>query len=391
MTQIDASIARVRHDWKTLWGSRPEQNFTSDEIARLNAMTRDLEDLTEQKRQKAQLDDMDRDIRGAGSRAIVPDDNDAFGTGAAWKDRGETTAPTGLAAQVLKAGFDLRSRPSVTVPLKAITLTDTAGTGFGASLRLGDVQPFGRDQRFLYPYLRTVGLSPENISIDDYRQSGDRTVTGTVTRDPMATGDKATLALELEHVLEKVKQVAVVIEDVPSQLFASLPSLDGFLNQEASYQLATAIDTHVLAQIVAATPPHGLVGGATPMFDEILTGAAAMRLLGEDPDLVVLNPTQWVTLRTTRTADGIYILGNPGDGSADTIWNLRVVDHTTTAGNEAPYLLDSSRIGVLYMGAMTMLADPFSKLKQNLVDIRFELNMLFHVRDANAAYRVAAT
>jgi hypothetical protein len=48
-------------------------------------------------------------------------------------------------------------------------------------------------------------------------------------------------------------------------------------------------------------------------------------------------------------------------------------------------LIDSERIGVRCMGGMSILADPYTKMKKTLVDIRCELNMVFHVRDGDAA------
>lgn len=44
--------------------------------------------------------------------------------------------------------------------------------------------------------------------------------------------------------------------------------------------------------------------------------------------------------------------------------------------------------GVLYLGNMRVLADPYTKLHTNQVDIRFEISALFAVMDANGAYLI---
>jgi hypothetical protein len=41
------------------------------------------------------------------------------------------------------------------------------------------------------------------------------------------------------------------------------------------------------------------------------------------------------------------------------------------------------------VGGLSVLVDPFSKMSTNLVDIRFELNALMHIRQIDAALSVA--
>lgn len=53
-----------------------------------------------------------------------------------------------------------------------------------------------------------------------------------------------------------------------------------------------------------------------------------------------------------------------------------------------PLLVDTARIGQLYLGTMRVEADPFTGFKKNLTDLRVETNALMHIRDATAAYRI---
>ena len=69
---------------------------------------------------------------------------------------------------------------------------------------------------------------------------------------------------------------------------------------------------------------------------------------------------------------------------------------TSAAGTEPPYLIDPAMLGQLYVGNLRFDADPYNgvggaNLRQNLVDLRIEANVLFHVRNAKGARRVAAT
>jgi hypothetical protein len=75
---------------------------------------------------------------------------------------------------------------------------------------------------------------------------------------------------------------------------------------------------------------------------------------------------------------------------------MRIVTRTSAAGTEPPLLVDTTRIGVLYLGTMRIDLDPFagvsgSNFENNTTDIRCEVKVLMHVRSAKAAHRVAAT
>lgn len=77
-----------------------------------------------------------------------------------------------------------------------------------------------------------------------------------------------------------------------------------------------------------------------------------------------------------------YILGSV---------QLRLVERTSAAGNEPPYVLDSNKLGRLYLGTMRIDADPFSDFTKNLTTLRCEVKALMHIRDAKGARRIAAT
>jgi HK97 family phage major capsid protein len=70
--------------------------------------------------------------------------------------------------------------------------------------------------------------------------------------------------------------------------------------------------------------------GSDPAFDAIHKAITKVEITGDAIcDFVAIHPTDWQTLRLTRTSDGIYILGNPADSAPLNLWGLPV---TKTAG-----------------------------------------------------------
>jgi HK97 family phage major capsid protein len=64
---------------------------------------------------------------------------------------------------------------------------------------------------------------------------------------------------------------------------------------------------------------------ADPAFDAIGKAILKVQVTGDAiPDAIVMHPTDWWNLRLTRTVDGIYILGNPGEAGTLQLFGLPV-------------------------------------------------------------------
>lgn len=73
-----------------------------------------------------------------------------------------------------------------------------------------------------------------------------------------------------------------------------------------------------------------------PTFDAIHKAATKVRVTGRAfPNAVVMHPNDWEEVRLTRTADGIYILGNPSDEGPARIWSMLVVQSDNQTQNTA--------------------------------------------------------
>lgn len=357
--------------------TRVQAALENEDTAAAEAAMEEVRVLRAQKAALAREEQEARAAAVANGRRVYPDPADELGGGAG--RRGGAFART-----VLAQGFDPRTRPVVRVPLaQAFPDPDK-----WRRIYPDDIEPMGRDERFLFPLLPALDIE-DAAAIEDYRQT-ERAVTGNVERAVDADTDKATLNVKIEHVVREAKQFAVVVPDIPNQALRSLPQLETFLETEGRFVVAQAIDQHVLREILAENPPTSYMGAN--LIERVRHAIAAMRAVGAQPDVLVLNPTDAAELdlfRQPGTQD--YLFPTRSVGEASPLWGLRVVERTSPTGDEPPILLDTRRIGVWYRGMLEVAADPFTGFKKNLTNLRFEITGLFHVRNPKAAHVIAET
>lgn len=293
----------------------------------------------------------------------------------------------GFAGAVLAAGWNPRDKPSV-------TLSAAAALGIKAAITAPDadtwrrtspvVVPLAADRRFIFPNMPSTDAG-SNTAVTDFTVTA-RAVTGTVQRAVDAVTDKASLGVTITHALEEIPQHAVVVEDIPNQLLESAPAISAVLQQEARLAVFQSIDDHTWSQITAAAP-FGNTG--TGLVAQIRNAIAAMRDGGYAPNLLIVDPADAVALDLTEDNAGAFLFPVASANASSPLFGLNIVESVAAVGAD-PLLVDTSRIGQLYLGTMRVEADPYSGFKQNLTDLRVETNALMHVRDADAAYRIGA-
>jgi hypothetical protein len=180
------------------------------------------------------------------------------------------------------------------------------------------------------------------------------------TRQLDAATDKASLDVTLTSVTEKLKQVAVTINDIPNAILESvdaparLPQFRGFFPGAEG----------------ARRPRHGpdRRRGSTLRHQRHRTHRAPsqrccdMRATGANPTIAVLNPTDSASLDLEADAGG-FVFPTRDTGSSSPLWGLRVIERIG-AGTEAPYLIDPQMLGQLYLGNIRFEADPFSAFRR---------------------------
>lgn len=131
-----------------------------------------------------------------------------------------------------------------------------------------------------------------------------------------------------------VRKVAVFIPVSDEQL-EDVPRMTALIDRRLSFMVRQRLASQILVGDGIAPNIKGLLNtagiltqpkGADPTPDAIYKAMVAVMVTGEaNPDLAVFNPLDWQDVRLLRTADGIYIWGNPADAGPNRIWGLPVV------------------------------------------------------------------
>jgi hypothetical protein len=298
----------------------------------------------------------------------------------------------------IASGIDLeQGRSRVDVPLSDLLRGEpmagvivTPSGGLTSPQYLEPFTPLPRDVRHIWPYFPGEQVDPGIMSVANYKQTGSRTVTGEIERDPVATTSKAKLGLAVTLETPPLKQLAIVVNEIPAKLLEAVDTFGEWLQAELSYQLSLALDQHVIKQWIAATPPHGKEGST--MVEQSRNGKAAMLGNGAHPTLLALTPAEAAALDVQKTGTAgleSYLFSSRDSGSSSPIWGLNEVEIPT--GLDKPTLLDPLTLGYLYLGGARFQVDPWSGLDTNLLRARLECEVLLHVRNAVGAYRISTT
>ncbi len=73
----------------------------------------------------------------------------------------------------------------------------------------------------------------------------------------------------------------------------------------------------------------------------------------------MVNATDAAALDLATDAGG-FVFPTSTTGTSSPLWGLKVIERTSTAGTEPPYVIDSRMLGVLYVGNMRVDADPYA-------------------------------
>lgn len=271
-----------------------------------------------------------------------------------------------------------------TVPMAGLLGKGVTGDGeditvfeAGGTRMEGGIRPMPMDERWIYPLFpqRDAGNA---LVVQEFVQtarealeSGDESgLFGDIERDPVSTDPKAELNVEVDLAPSDVRQVAILVRDVPNALLEDIDSLAGFLAEEMRRQLQAAIDAHVVAAITDAGLSTSS-GSADSVAAELRYAKSELAAAGLGADLAILRPESAAAIDVMKEADL----------PARFPYDLTLAE---SAALEDDIIVDRSALGVLYLGGIQFATDPYTGFGRNTTSLRAEGKVLFVVRNKDA-------
>jgi HK97 family phage major capsid protein len=258
-----------------------------------------------------------------------------------------------------KAGSDLKGQEveidfDVSTQLKALFET---GAGWAPATV--------RSPRVVLDAQRPVQLVPlvpqRNTSLSSWTYMEETTFTNNAA-ETAEGGTKPEAALALTERTANVRKIPVWIPVTDEQL-EDVDGIQQYLENRLGFMVMQRLDGQMVAGNGTAPNLRGLLNvvgiqtqakGTDPTPDAIYKAMTKVRVVGQAiPDIVVLHPYDWQDIRLLRTADGVYIWGNPSEAGPERIWSLPVAQVQAATENTG-LVFDSSTTELAWKKGMTI-------------------------------------
>ncbi|HQV45054.1 MAG TPA: phage major capsid protein [Nitrospira sp.] len=398
LAEKNGRLAHLRGEWQTLWSSKPDRDFSDDEVASLRQMNEEMTDLAAGIEQLQELEAMaTRNVGPSGLPIVVDRDTQqkaapaqrlrstrevleaSEGYRAFRERRGGTVAFEFGADTRLGAAFD---------PEVGATLLTLADINVPAQ-RLPGIVPMALEERTIAD-LMLPGTTDGN-TIEYYEET-------TFTNAAVETaegGTKPEAALDYTLRTESVRKIPVWLP-ATDELLADLSQMRATIEGRLIFMVRRREETQLLAGDGNAPNISGILDrsgiqtqakGADPVPDAIYKGMTKIRSVAfAEPTAAVFHPNDWQDVRLLRTTDGVYIWGSPAEAGPERIWGLDVrittamTENTALLGAFKPYAQIFRRTGI----TVTASTEHSTYFIENKVAI------LAEERLALAVYRPAA-
>jgi HK97 family phage major capsid protein len=218
------------------------------------------------------------------------------------------------------------------------TLMDTASGWPPESTRTGRVAEYP-----LRP-IQVLDLIPQGRTSQNAVVYMEESAPTPAAAETAEAGAYPEAALALVEKSSAVRKIAVFLPVTDEQL-EDVPQVESYINNRLSFFLRQRLDSQVLNGNGTAPNLRGILNtsgiqtqakGADPAPDAVYKAIVKVRLNGRaEPDAVVVHPNDWQNIRLLRTADGLYIWGNPSESGPERIWGLPVVQADSLSAGTA--------------------------------------------------------
>lgn len=145
------------------------------------------------------------------------------------------------------------------------------------------------------------------------------------------------------------------LEDEPGVRALIDEDLKLMVRQKLDEQVTVGDGTGVnILGLYGQTGALAQAAGSDNAFDQIMKAMTKVRTQGRaKPNLVVLHSDNYQALALTKTADGLYIFGHPGDAPLSRIWGVQIVASEALTGGTG-MVVDTDYARIKMRGDLTV-------------------------------------
>jgi HK97 family phage major capsid protein len=327
-----------------VFASKPDKDFTEEEVSSLRQKNAELNDLGEALEKASEVEEIEtRHVKGAMTLPGRQDPGPAAPQ--ATKSLGEL-----FTESVAFKGFSAVDKKSPAAEIDLAKVSPSAAR-FGMKTLLTTTG---------YPLetTRIPGLmvqpGEQQPSIADLLASGrtgqaaivymEETTTTNAAAETDEGGQKPESALAFTERTSPVRKIATVLP-VTDELMQDAPAMEDYVNSRLGQFIAYREDSQLLNGDGNAPNIKGILNtvgiqtqakGADPVPDAFYKAIVKVATGAYLPaDAAVAHPLDWQDVRLLRTVDGIYIWGSPAEVGPNRIWGVNVTLTTAIAQNTA--------------------------------------------------------
>jgi HK97 family phage major capsid protein len=181
--------------------------------------------------------------------------------------------------------------------------------------------------------IQVTDLIPQTTTTQAAVQYMEETTFTNLAAEVAEGGTYPESALALTERTSVVRKVATFLPVTEEQL-EDEPRARAYVNNRLPFMVRQRLDSQILVGSGVAPNLLGVLNvtgiqtqakGTDPVPDAVYKALVLVRVTGRAiPNAFVVHPLDWQDIRLLRTADGLYIWGNPSDPGPERIWGLGV-------------------------------------------------------------------
>lgn len=200
----------------------------------------------------------------------------------------------------------------------------------------------------MMPRIQVASGSFEYVSLDSgyTNDGGYQTTQGAI---------KPETALPMELLSANIATITTTLP-VSEQVLADAPVLQQFIVSKLTYQVLLKLEFEIIQGVGGTGQIDGLINMGVPYVqsstvdaaDAIGGAAANMQAIGWMPSAVLLHPTTWHRIRSTRidSGTGEYLVGTWAESAPPNIWGVPVIA-TPNMPTDKAVVVDMNQVALL--------------------------------------------